>query len=299
MCFRYGFKLDQVYSSTQDNGTNFILAGNLLKYNETALGNEEENYDSEEEEEEVDDDDNEEEGPDDGEDGEWEDDDEFIDGHSAEDDITELDGVQVIRCAAHTVALAVDDTLKKMKKRLYKFRKLAKYLRRPTIISEIKRKNLKVPKLDNKTRWNSKYNMMLSLKNLRNYCQSKNITHLNLTDWAFCDMFLEVFEPVKAASITLQKEQLSLADFFKCWVNLSLKIKKISQKVPLALLFYKKMLLREAKLLGNNRSVEAALYLDPRFNQVFTKMRPNYFNVERAQQHLLELYKHLRKIEVS
>lgn len=68
---------------------------------------------------------------------------------------------------------------------------------------------------------------------------------------------------------------------------------------PLASKLHGKMLMREAYLFEDNRSIEAALYLDPRFNQIFAKIRPNYFNVERAQKHLLQLYKHVRQVEVS
>lgn len=293
-----------MYSTTQDNGGNFILCGRLLKYNDR--GEAEENDETDEEEEESgdenvsedlerDEDDNEE---------EWEDVGDNNDVNNSDEDaetieFTDLNGTQVIRCAAHTLALSVEDTLKPMSSKFKKFRRFVKFLKRPTVISEIKRAKLKVPKLDNKTRWNSKYNMLLSLKNLRAYCQSKGINHLNSSDWAFCDMFLKVFEPVKIATLTLQKEQLSFGDFFKCWIKLCLTIKPFSETIPLASKLYKNMMLREAFLFENNRSIEAALYLDPRFNQIFTKIRPNYFKVERAQQHLLELYKHVRKVEVS
>lgn len=297
MPFRYGFELVQVYSTTQDNGSNFILAGRLLKYNGEGEDEESEETDEEEEDEDGDDEsiDEDEENED-----EWEDvddnniinDDDGVDG-----EITDLNGTQVIRCAAHTLALSVEDTLKKMLSRFKKFRNFVKYLRKPTIISDIRKNKVTVPKLDNKTRWNSKYNMLLSLKNIRGYCQKKGILRLNQKDWNFCDMFLKVFEPVKIATLTLQKEQLSFGDFFKCWAKLCLKIKTLAETIPLASTLYKKMMVREAFLFENNRSIEAALYLDPRFNQVFTKIRPNFFKVDRAQQHLLELYKHLRKVE--
>lgn len=56
----------------------------------------------------------------------------------------QLHGVQIVRCAAHALALGVDDTLKEyvVKQPLKKCRMLAKELRTPTKIELIRSKKI-------------------------------------------------------------------------------------------------------------------------------------------------------------
>lgn len=61
---------------------------------------------------------------------------------------------------------------------------------------------------------------------------------------------------------------------------------------------YKNLMEREALLFEENKALQAALYLDPRFRRIMVQIRPNYFDVTQAQQDLLTLYKHMKKLEV-
>lgn len=213
-----------------------------------------------------------------------------------------LDGVHVERCAAHTLALAVDDALKttSVKKSIQKSRKLAKYLRTPNKVELIQSLNLKKAKRDNKTRWNSKYDMILSITNLRNFCESQNVSILNNCDWEFCDIFLEVFKPVKVATKLLQAKDLALGDFFKIWLDMTLRVQQLtksSKHTSLASCLHEKLMEREAMLFKDNDTLLAALYLDPRFHRVLKKIRPQYFDEVRARNHLISLFKKVKKIE--
>lgn len=234
------------------------------------------------------------------------------DGEESEDEfgwdeldvIEELSGVQVVRCAAHTLNLAVEDTLNEtnLKKVIQKFRNLAIRLRIPTIYDILKSRKLPQPKKDVETRWNSTYDMVISLKQLRSFCETENITILNQADWKMGDIFLEVFKSTKVASKLLQQTQLPLGDFFKVWLDLTLRVQKMSQcnenKVFAANL-HKHLLSREEEMFRNNPTLIAALYLDPRFRRVMEKIRPQYFDVSTAQEHLLALYKQIKKVKVS
>lgn len=210
-------------------------------------------------------DDEEEQSEEDGEgDSEWEDVEENKndDGDNANSDTDAdeifnviLEGIQVIRCDTHTLALAVGDTLKTSKKKgLKNSVDWRNFYGHHWIYVRLKKCKLKVPQLNAKTRWNSTYDMLLSLKKLRSYCLDKGIQHLNKSDWNFCDTFLEVFQPVKIATKYLQKEQLSFGDFFKCWIKLTLKIKDLSQTIPLASKLYDKILMGEAYFFENKFS---------------------------------------------
>lgn len=188
-----------------------------------------------------------------------------------------LDGVQVIRCAAHTLNLAVEDTFDEsiLKDFLKKIRALAHHLRTPIYAEKLRAEKLTQAKMDNTTRWNSKYDMVLSVK------------------------FLEVFKPTKIASKRFQHMQLCTGDFFKYWLDLTLKVSELSMSEPTnhfadRLLIHLKA--REVLLFKDNPDLNAALYLDPRFRKVF--VRPQFFDVIDARQHLLKIYVQLKNVEV-
>lgn len=269
----------QVYSVTQDNGKNFVSAANMMTYlasPEFGLIDDEDHHDGSDEDDE----------------------DMFSSINLA------LDGVQVIRCAAHTLNLAVEDTFDEssFKDLLKKIRALAHHLRTPINAEKLRAEKLTQAKTDNATRWNSKYDMALSVKRLRNFCETQNITMLNDTDWEEIDTFLDVFKPTKIASKRFQHTQLCTGDFFKYWLDLILKVSELSKSNSTKhfaepLLIHLKS--REELLFKDNPNLNAALYLDPRFRKVFVKIRPQFFNVIDARQHLLKIFMQMKSVEVK
>lgn len=139
--FRYKIQLAQIYSCTQDNGKNLILAANLLQFN---------GYDDNEENEHSDEDSNSEYQSDSESEEECDDDDQEIEEILNNSNLLELYGVEVIRCAAHVLALIVEDTLKKLNinSKIVRIRKLVKLLLTPTFVDKIKSQTpkLKLPK---------------------------------------------------------------------------------------------------------------------------------------------------------
>lgn len=225
-------------------------------------------------------------------------------------DLNEINGVEVMRCAAHTLALSVNDTTTKLKlkQRFKKFRKFAKFLRTPNQVEKLKRNNLSLPKMDVVVRWNSSYDLIHSMMKLKSYCATTEIRRqstkakvkqLTAADWKFAKTFLRVFKPPKICTKLLQGKQVTLSDFFQMWTDLTLRVKKISSQERMAAELLKNLTKREEMLFSNNKALQAALYLDPRFRLIFVKMKPNYFDEATAQQHLFQLYKHLKSIEVS
>lgn len=97
----------------------------------------------------------------------------------------DIDGVKVIRCAAHTVELGAKDTLDKLniKKIVKKFRSLANHLRIPSNVDLLKSEGLRLPKTDSKPRWHTSYDMALSLKPFKDFCETNGIKILNNHDW--------------------------------------------------------------------------------------------------------------------
>lgn len=146
--------------------------------------------------------------------------------------------------------------------------------------------------------------MILSLIPLKDFCDKNIPTKEKLieSDWTFCQTFIELFKPVKIATLKLQSQQLPLGDFFKIWLKLTLDLKDqvaASKNPTLAAALLKNLMNRENFIFENNKCLLAALYLDPRFRNILTKLRPDQFNIREAQEHLLSLYKQIKRVEVS
>ncbi|KAK5866668.1 hypothetical protein PBY51_020839 [Eleginops maclovinus] len=140
---QYNISLQQVYSVTSDNGANMLKAVSLLSdIQERALSNEDATC---EETEEI------------GEDVEMVGEDEG----SQEEPILQLDSVshghvlRSVRCAAHTLQLAVDDSLKQASNIIAKARRVAKRLRSQNVVCVLKRMGHKRAIVDCATRWHS------------------------------------------------------------------------------------------------------------------------------------------------
>lgn len=163
----YGLSLGQIYTVTTDNGANFLKAVELLRREiarfrqtraaESLIRSEDQSDDFEGG------------STDDLSDGEDHDDEESAEDDHAEQEDDELEKARAllggIRCAAHTLQLAVNDCIKecKLKKMLGNVRQAVKTLRKFPFKSCFKTENKKLPSLDCETRWNSAYLMVCSL----------------------------------------------------------------------------------------------------------------------------------------
>ena len=139
-----------------------------------------------------------------------------------------------VRCAAHTLQLAVEDPLKKLLYAMLLIRldASAKKLRNPSVFVLLKKLKLRKPVLDCLTRWHSTYDMLQRLLLVKDFyldmAASNPNLHLPETSWNAFSMFVEVLEPAKIATKSLQCEQLTFGDFFGIWLNCKLKIAKLT-----------------------------------------------------------------------
>lgn len=84
-----------------------------------------------------------------------------------------------IRCASHSIQLSVMDTINtaKIKNILKRSRAVVKKLRTSTMRLQLQRENGKKPIIDSEIRWNSQYNMLFRLKELKWFClKYENVT---------------------------------------------------------------------------------------------------------------------------
>ena len=162
---------------------------------------------------------------------------------------------QHMRCAAHTLQLAIGDGLKDktIKGLVAGLRNVAKEARTPNIEKVLKKNSKKVALLDMETRWGSTYLMIDRLVELRPHLVeiaevgNKNL-ELTKTQW---DQAVNLRDLLKKAYIltkSLQFEDCSPGYFYKKWTGLKLHYKQHGS--VLAHIIASSMDSREEELLG-------------------------------------------------
>lgn len=204
-----------------------------------------------------------------------------------------------VRCAAHTLQLAVNDALQNaaagISSLIKKARKIVKKLRTQTFLYMLKKQNLKKPIIDCPTRWCSTMIMLERLLLLKDYCTELAVTKFEkfetLTDveWAKTDEVCQTLRPIKMCTDKLQAEQLTLSDFFSKWLETKLAMKKMN--THFAMLIFKSMESREKHLLENDVLL-CALFFDPRFKILLDETQ-----IEKAKIHLKHLWAKMMSLQ--
>lgn len=125
----------------------------------------------------------------------------------------------VLKCAVHTLQLAVHDTMKalNMSANLNNVRNVIKKLRTPKYRQLHIENNANKVQLDVPTRWNSIYIMLDSLiankdlyKSIYGQRENKDI-EMTEAQWKFVQKYLDAFKPVLVATKHLQLFQLGMS----------------------------------------------------------------------------------------
>lgn len=259
---KFNVDMQQMYSVTTDNGANMIkfvdLLGTEIEDGDLATEVENESHHFEE---------------------------------VFSEDNLEFTNITGIKCAAHTLQLAIKDSIKKadLNNFISDARELVKKLRIPSLISKFKDSNVKRPVLDCTTRWNSTYNMLKTLLQCKNLCSilaENNLEYyLPENKWIDVNLIVDTLQPLTEATLKLQSEQLTLSDFFGIWLESKIKIQNL--KNFFADILYEQLCKRETVLL-QNECVLGAVYLDPRFQILLSSSQ----KIE-AVQHLKRIWNRL------
>ncbi|XP_040360142.1 uncharacterized protein LOC121048176 [Ixodes scapularis] len=256
---RYDLSISQVYSVTTDNGANMLKAVRLL-------------------------------GEADDESDDCSSDEEADSGEHAfgtyglislldNPEVTHLPGLDDadlmlgVRCAAHTLQLAVTDALKESGSCtiVAECRALVKKLRVQSAMGLIRKLGLKKPVIDCPTRWMSTLNMLVRLTELKSFVEDflseEERSRWIECMWAEVEMLTVALEPAQVATKKLQREQLTIGDFYDAWLTCVLSTSKILS--PLAKALVKFMKKRERDLCDTNIFC-GALYMEPRYRLLLT-----------------------------
>ena len=198
-----------------------------------------------------------------------------------------------VRCAAHTLQLAVKDFLKmqNVNSFIIEAKSIVKELRLPRNIKYLKRIGSKQAIKDCPTRWSSTRNMLSRLLELKEHCS--DMTN-NESLFEELHLITEALEPVHSLNIKLQREILLPGDFYSDWVKCKLKLGSL--KHSYATLLMSTMNDRENMILSND-ALLAAVYLDPRYKSLITGSKVNEANQYIAN--FFQRFLKLKCIEVS
>lgn len=187
--------------------------------------------------------------------------------YNRNDELINMSGICSVRCAAHTLQLAVEDTLESFgNNQLAEVRKIIKKLKCIQFRSQFINKKRRIPFLDNSTRWMSSYNMVKCLfdqkADIIDIIQIDPNINISTEIWTFIDVFVNTFSPIHRATKMLQEQQLIIGDFYKLWLECELDVGEMDNIFSATLLASLK---NKKKMLNSNDVFVAAIYMDPRF----------------------------------
>ncbi|XP_017468590.1 PREDICTED: uncharacterized protein LOC108360700 [Rhagoletis zephyria] len=172
-----------------------------------------------------------------------------------------------MRCAVYSLQLCVTDIHKDkgIQNNIEDIRKVCELLRNEKYRNMLTECNRAVPPIDIAIRWNSTYVMVKQLLELRDFVEEEKI----IVNWDWIQEYVSALEPIWAATMKLQVEQLPLCDLFKIWMELKLNFRE-SRNGGIKQIIYNSLLNRESLLLSNV-TLLSAVYLDPRLNVLLTE----------------------------
>ena len=296
-------EVTQIYSVTTDNGANVLKSVDLLSKDSQAAEQETlvnifvENSSSESDEFDEGD----------------------VDYQTAEDEANSMHTVEVIvdnaiqdvshlscldqrynfsiismRCAAHTLQLAVNDVLKETNFRnvLEKARKVVKKTRTQNLRLVFQREKHTLPILDCETRWGTTFLMLQSLINGKEFLIYLALTNeallLSDSDWSSIEEMAAALKPMHQLTKVLQYKSLTAGQLLGEWVKTRLVLSSSTGSTRNQLL--RAMLARESAIMENPAFL-AAVFLDLRYQKLLTEDQKSI-----AQRHVLSVWKKLQRM---
>ena len=163
------------------------------------------------------------------------------------------------RSAAHTVQLAIYDSLAPYQRELEHIKAVALQIRN-TIVGD----NLTHTLLPNwnATRWGSLYRMIVGLLKVETIFGD----FMEESLWKLCKELSSALEPLEELSTKMQKEQYVFGDFFLDVMICQVKLERLVTSHPFRDQLQECLKSRKEEILEGNLPFLAAVYLDSRFN---------------------------------
>ncbi|CAG7815720.1 unnamed protein product, partial [Allacma fusca] len=264
----------QIYSAATDNRSNFVKAFSDLDQDYTSAEIlDDDNLDVNESEETTDE--------------------EINDECDVMDTVGDTYCVEFLRCAAHTLQLAVLKFLKNSnnQKIILSARKLVRILRTPNVRYVLASQGKSPPVINVETRWSSTHDMLDSLLKLKETCielENSKVLKTNLTphNWNCVENLVALLKPAKVTTMIFQNEFLTAREFYESWTKLKFDIE--AHKNPQSKLFLDLIEIRKNQLLQQD-AILAALYMYPRYKSLV-----NPSDVPRVREFIISVAKKRR-----
>ncbi|XP_065074186.1 uncharacterized protein LOC135698221 [Ochlerotatus camptorhynchus] len=204
--------------------------------------------------------------------------------------------LNLVRCAVHTLQLAILDVVNKSNEEVQKLTKVAKKCRSVKYTTFFELHGATYPPVWGQTRWGGIYVMILKFLEQRPFFDqlAEQFQELDLSDsWEFAEKYEQAFKPLYVLTKDMQAEHVSLSDFYLQWIIATQKVKQ-TEPNPFAGVLVVSMNNR-LRNLQNSRAFKMALYLDPRLNYAGSKLFSNE-EKEEIQAYIVETWNRIHDI---
>ncbi|XP_055610540.1 uncharacterized protein LOC129757363 [Uranotaenia lowii] len=239
----YDISLEQILTGTCDNGANMLAAIKALDQNLQLVESERQPLD---------------------------DDDSFecINDDLYDELIKEFESrICLVRCAAHTLQLAVTDVIKHTDIRIRSITNVVKNCRKIAYRDSFHMHNVPIPPMYSKTRWGGVYEMIFNLFEHESFYKDlgDQFKELDLSEHRdFIHEYENALKPLYISTKEMQAKHLSLGDFYIQWLRCLMEVKQLTtNELAKSLIISLTTRLQQLK---NNFAFKAALLIDPRFN---------------------------------
>ncbi|XP_058817285.1 uncharacterized protein LOC131680588 [Topomyia yanbarensis] len=273
---RYDVSIDQIFSITSDNGANMLSAAKQLQEHFTYTIQSNGNMQS---------------------DG--------MEDDSRRDDLVEALTTElsthfnIVRCAAHTLQLALNDVVRNTDPNVKCITDFVKSVKKIKYKSSFDVNKASYPPLWSPTRWSGKYVMIRSIIQQESFFTSlvEQFPELSLNeeDWEYMKEYEAAFKPLYVTTKLMQLNHQTFSDFYLQWLLAIKDIKTLANNrfsEPLL-----ESLNRRIAVLKENMAFKSALYLDPRFNflhsTVFTPDENNNVQVNTNRSNRNNVFKYI------
>ena len=175
-----------------------------------------------------------------------------------------------MRCAVHTLQLAVRDGLKEPQTAslVSKVRNMATAARAPKLHAILQRRAGKGAIIDQATRWGSTFLMIERVLELKPFLVEMAVPDLTDEEWEGVHQLASVLKRPFLATKVLQSDNLTPGAFLKEWKALIYHLPRLGGELAAGIAG--SMLRREATLLDND-VLMAAVYVDPKYRVMLTE----------------------------
>nr|XP_029721843.1 uncharacterized protein LOC115263054 [Aedes albopictus] len=205
--------------------------------------------------------------------------------------------VSLVRCAVHTMQLAVTDVVKATDANIKEITTIAKSTRKIAYKAMFDYNKVSVPPLYSRTRWNGVYKMLNYFKQHEEFYKDigRQYPELDLTNhWNYINEYVSAFEPVFVCTNKMQAKHVSLSDFYVHWLNAVMQVGLLQDNSIAKTLVT--ALTQRLEPLKSNMAFKASLLVDPRFNYLNAKtLLPE--EKEQTRSYMLATWERIKQLD--